>query len=46
MEFEWFTVMSLDTTAFVGEGSGVAEAYGNLVGSRVMEPSGFFTMPM
>lgn len=42
VDFDLFTETSLDTTAFSGDGSG--EAHGNLVRSRVMEPSGFFTM--
>lgn len=44
VDFDWLTGRSLDTLAFSGERSGVAAAHGNLVLSRVIEPSGFFTM--
>lgn len=44
MDFDLLMEMSLDTTGVCGEGSGVAGVQGNFVRSRVMEPSGFFTM--
>lgn len=43
MDFDLLMETSLDTTGF-NEGSGVAGVHGNFVRSRVMEPSGFFTM--
>lgn len=44
MDFDLLMETSLDTTGVCGEGSGVAGVHEKLVRSRVMEPSGFFTM--